>query len=282
MAWFHEVRGAENGAGGGAMSDWRLRRVEVQHRRSRAAQRAGELRWLPGERRQRVAHHLEVVRHAFGLPRVSADVTAVGIGVEHRQCQLVARHSVDRRVMRLREHRDVALLEALDDPRLPQWLPPVERPGDDLLRQRGQLVRATRRGHRDVVEMEVEVEVGVLDPERMVEAERHLDEPPPEGRSEVETRRVHVADLVEPPRDRRRGRIEDHQPGHVHVPGGSLEVEETGVEPGQSLHGDPSAAVWHSLSDRFGHVLCLVESAVAHDDHGEGAEHDRPADELAG
>ena len=34
------------------------------------------------------------------------------------------------------------------------------------------------------------------------------------------------------------GRVEDHQPGHVHVGGRRLQVQERGVETGEALHGD--------------------------------------------
>ena len=191
------------------------------------------------ERSHRVRQQLGLVRHVLGRPGVGADVAALGLDIEHGDGHLVARHAVDRRVVGLREHRDVAVLEAFDDPRLPQRLPPVERPGDDLLGQGRELAHASRLGHRDVVEMEVEVEVRVFDPDRVVHSERHFDEPPAERRREVQPRRVHVAHLVERPLHRCRRGIEDHEPRDVHVRRRCLEVEEAGVEAGQSLHDSP-------------------------------------------
>ena len=145
------------------------------------------------------AEQLGLVRHVLGRPGVGTDVAAFGLDIEHGDGHLVARHAVDRRVVGLREHRDVAVLEAFDDPRLPERLPPVERPGDDLLCQGRELAHASRLGHRDVVEVEVEVEVRVFDPHWVVHSERHFDESPSKWGREVQPRCVHVADLVERP-----------------------------------------------------------------------------------
>jgi len=67
--------------------------------------------------------------------------------------------------------------QALDDVALPERAVAVERagddPGDELL---DLLVRAGWRDRR-VPDVELEVEVGVLDPERVVEAERDVAQP---------------------------------------------------------------------------------------------------------
>jgi len=83
----------------------------------------------------------------------------------------------------------------------------------------------------------VEVEVLVLDPHRVVEAEGDLREPAVEQRRDVEPRADELLDLVEGVAAGHRGRVDDHGHGHVHVVGGGLEVEEGGVETGQAFHG---------------------------------------------
>ncbi len=57
---------------------------------------------------------------------------------------------------------------------------------DEVGGEGGQLALATGRRNRDVVEVLVEVEVGILDPQRMVDAERDLGEPAAERRRQVE------------------------------------------------------------------------------------------------
>ena len=86
--------------------------------------------------------------------------------------------------------------------------------------------------------MVVEVEVGVLDPQRVVEPEGHLDEPAPERRGEVQALAVHLLHPLEVDAALGGGGVEDHQPRHVHVGRRRLQVQERGVETGEALHGD--------------------------------------------
>ena len=51
--------------------------------------------------------------------------------------------------------------------------------------ERGELARAAGRGQRGAAHVVVEVEVGILDPQRVVQAERHRHEPAPERRQQV-------------------------------------------------------------------------------------------------
>ena len=94
--------------------------------------------------------------------------------------------AVDGGVVDLRERGDVASLEPFDDPALPQRTVAVEGHLDEIGRERGELTLAARRRDRDVVEVLVEVEVGVLDPEWMVDAERDLGEAAAERRGQVQ------------------------------------------------------------------------------------------------
>ena len=55
-----------------------------------------------------------------------------------------------------------------------------------------------RRRHRGVADVEVEVEVRVVDPERVVEVERHVAQPPAQRLEEVEP----ALDLASPRRER--------------------------------------------------------------------------------
>ena len=91
-------------------------------------------------------------------------------------------------------------------------------------------------GQMDVADVEVEVEVGVVDPVRVVESERHLDEAP--------AQRLELADQPRVPGVDRlvrvevwAGPVEDQQARHMSERRRRLHIEERGVEPGELLHG---------------------------------------------
>jgi hypothetical protein len=139
------------------------------HRLQRVAQQVGD----------RQPQQLEIARDALRFPRRALRPRR---GV---RCQVVehlhhhhARRPVDRGVVVLGEQRPRAVLEALDDVDLPQRTGAVHGPPDDAGDLVGQLIGSTRRGQAHVADVEVEVEVGVVDPVRMVEVHRHLDDAP--------------------------------------------------------------------------------------------------------
>ena len=133
---------------------------------------------------------------------------------------------------------DVAVLEPLHDVHLPERAAAIERPSHHLLGELGQLRLAARGGERGAAHVVLEVEVGVFDPERVVEREGDREQPPPERRQQVEPALDQIAHLLERVPARNRARVEDRSGGHVHVVRGSLEVEERGVHAGEPLHGD--------------------------------------------
>src|SRR5262249_45396468 len=104
---------------------------------------------------------------------------------------------VDQRVMRLLDDRDVAALEPLDEPQLPQRAGAVERLGLHAFEQREQLrarSRPWKRGEADVVR---DVEAVVVDPDRTAEVEWHPHRLLPEARDEVKARRDQVARVTD-------------------------------------------------------------------------------------
>ena len=76
----------------------------------------------------------------------------------------------------LREHRPAPVGEALDDVDLPQRPTSIHVSTDDARHLIAELVGGTGRSETDVADVVVEVEVGVVDPVRMVEPERDVDE----------------------------------------------------------------------------------------------------------
>ena len=160
----------------------------------------------------------------------------MALEVEDLGHQVDTHHAVDGGVMHLGDDADVAVLETLDDPQLPQRAAAVERAPGDLGRQLGELVEAAgsrQRGPPDVV---VEIEVGILDPHRVMQAERDLDHAPAERLEARES----VGDELPHRLDREAagnvGGVEDHRRHDVHVRRRGFEREEGGVETGQPLH----------------------------------------------
>ena len=76
------------------------------------------------------------------------------------------------------------VVETLDDVELPQRAVEVERPRVQPGRLDAQLAPVARLRQRDVPDVELEVEVGVVHPVRMVEIERHPGELLPVRRHE--------------------------------------------------------------------------------------------------
>jgi hypothetical protein len=85
-------------------------------------------------------------------------------------------------VVDLGQQRYAAVLEAVDQIHLPQWPRAVERPGEDARHLLGQF-RVGRRGRqRQLAHVVLEVEVGIVDPVRVVESQRHVPQPPAKRR----------------------------------------------------------------------------------------------------
>src|SRR5690606_12831447 len=71
-------------------------------------------------------------------------------------------------VVHLRDDGDPAVVETVDEPHLPQWPGAIQGLRGDVSAQLRELGPAARGGYADVVDVPVEVEVVVVDPDRMV------------------------------------------------------------------------------------------------------------------
>ncbi len=139
--------------------------------------------------------------------------------------------AVDQRVVALADDREAVALEALDQPQLPERLRAVELLGEDPRGEVAQLLLGARRRQGGLADVVVEVEVGVVDPDRAALAEGDEAELLAEARDEVQARLDVVAELFVG----RRRAVEDDHRGDVHVGAASLHVEECGVESGQAI-----------------------------------------------
>jgi hypothetical protein len=98
-----------------------------------------------------------------------------------------------------------------------------------------ELTFVTRRWEANVAHVKVEVEVGIFDPIRMVEAEGHFDEPATKWRQQVEALADDAFDFVERKRCSGSGRVENSEAADMSVCRGRFHVEKAGVEAGELL-----------------------------------------------
>ena len=103
--------------------------------------------------------------------------TASGSRVEQRRRDQHAADPVRQRVVQLQEHRRPVVLQALEDVQLPERLRRVERTGQHAPDRAFQLEPAARRRHGRPAQMEVEVELLVVDPQRPGQSRRQRRAP---------------------------------------------------------------------------------------------------------
>ena len=173
----------------------------------------------------------------------------VGLEVEELGQQLGPRHAVDGGVVDLRHQTHVAVLEPLDDVHLPQRLGAIELAAAHVAHVAGQLLEAARRRQRGAAQVVVEVEVLVVDPIGVAEAQRHLHQPAPEHGGQGQARPDQVAQFLEGVAAGDGGGVEHRRHRHVHVQAGRLQVQEARVQAGQPLHGASSRTRGPTLAE---------------------------------
>ena len=169
---------------------------------ARAAQRgahaADDLARAGGALAQSVAEQLEVGRLGPRRPlrRQRRRVGRLLLDVEEDGGDVDAGDAVDQRVVALADDREAVAVEALDQPQLPERLAAVELLGEDPRRQVAQLLLGARRRQRGLAHVVVEVEVGVVDPDRPALAEGDEAQLLAEAGDEVQARGDVVAELA--------------------------------------------------------------------------------------
>ena len=101
------------------------------------------------------------------------------------------------------------VVDTLDDVELPQRTPAIERTGNDTADDFGELLGGTGRWHGVMTNVKVDVELGVLNPIRQVEPERHLHEAPPKWSELIDAFENDLFGCLEPGSARCICRIED-------------------------------------------------------------------------
>ena len=214
----------------------------VARRRGQLAQgphgEADELLRAPEVLDHRSFEQLAIGRNGLGMPRNRLGVRALLVQVEEGGEHHRSRRSVDRGVVDLRERRrHPTAVDPVDDVQLPERSGAVERAGVDPADDIAELLRRAWRRYCVVTDVEVEIEVGVLDPVRQVEAERHLDEPATERHEQTEALLDEAAGADEELVGAEAGDVEEVERRHVPERAARLHVEERRVHPGELLHG---------------------------------------------
>ena len=206
---------------------WRAKRASRIGRADRGVDRAA-------------GQELELARHGLAGERVlDLGIGCAGLGreVEQHLGQAGAGHPVDERVVHLLEQGDPAVLQPLDDPRLPERLLAVELVAGQAADELAELAVVAGLGDADAADVVVDVELVVLGPARPVEAEGDVDELVAQLGHLGDAGDQQVDEAVERPAVGMGGGVDDDQPRHVHVPVGRLAVQERGVLAGHLSHG---------------------------------------------
>ena len=197
----------------------------------------------PGRLRDPLAHGVEHEPRRVGrgrrLPRWRVEHRRLGGEVEEDGRDVDTRHAVRERVVRLVDQPHVpAVVEALDEPQLPQRPVAVEELAHQALGQREEVAPAPRLRELGEVHVAGDVEAVVVDPHRVPDTERHVHDPPPEARDQVQARPDQLADVVEAEAAAvvEEGRAVEHRDrADLHRRLAPLEVQEARVEGGQAV-----------------------------------------------
>ena len=209
--------------------------VEVRQRGRHGAQRPNR---LTQHSDHTAAQHLHLGWEALSRYVGCRLQLPTGRGVVEQDAHdLGARNPVHRGVMHLRQHRHRAVLQPVDHIHLPQRARPVQVAGDQMSHLLGQLALIARRGKRDVADVVVDVDSAFVNPVRMVEAERHTSQSPPQRGQQVYPLGHQLANKRRIERPARRGdRVIHPQCAHVTLGAVVLGRQEQRVECRQLSH----------------------------------------------
>ena len=199
-------------------------RTHDPHRDPRGPNRVGCQR--------RSAARQQLHRAGLGLrtPRVwLADVAGLRRSVHQCGEQVVSRHPVDGRVVHLDVDGLPATLQTVDEIGLPQRTAAVQRPRMQPCRLHCQLAIITRRGQRQLADMELDVEIGVLDPVRLIQPKGHLHQAAAKQRDQMQPGLDELGQPLKRQRLAARGRIEDGHAAHVPVCRRRVERQKCGI-----------------------------------------------------
>ena len=182
-----------------------------------------------------VPQQREAARDRAGPPPRRGLDLVVGERAQEHGDEIHGRDAVAHAVMRLRDQREAAAVEPLDDPRLPEGPCPVELLRHDPRREALQLLVVARARKARVPDVVVEVEVIVVHPDRIV-LDRDPGEPLTVTGDLMQARRDTGPDALDVDPSvggRERARLEDRRAPEMHVGLRALEEEERAVLSGE-------------------------------------------------
>ena len=148
------------------------------------------------------------------------------------------RRPVGQHVVDLVDDRDAVVGQPLGDVHLPQRSIAIQRRAGDLTDQLVQLAASTGRGHPDLADVVVEVDVVVDHPHRVMQLQRDVDELIAKRRHRLQSRIRDLAEHIEAVSADLR-HIEDADLERVHVDFGRLGVQHQRVHAVESFHTHP-------------------------------------------
>ena len=183
-----------------------------------------------GQVSQRPTQALPCRRQRLRCPRGRNHRGIVGRVVVERAEHVQHADAVGVGMVQQRHEGDAAAFEALDDPGLPQRPVAIQRVGVDLLDERAELLHPAGRGTDDAAHVRVEIELGVLDPDRVMQAQRRRQVPQPEDGKQVDALLEHPARLRPRPAVGVRRRVEHADLERVVVGAASIEVQHQRID----------------------------------------------------
>ena len=156
---------------------------------------------------------------------------------------LCAGNPVNRSVVNLGYEREAALryafdiVQAFDNVGLPQRLVSIERARMQACRLDAQLTPVTRRRQCNMTHVELEIEIGILDPVRVIKAKRNGDDALTERARLVQPLPEKLQNFLEGDASARCGAlIVNGQAADMHRRPAGFHVQERGVEARKLLH----------------------------------------------
>ena len=145
--------------------------------------------------------------------------------------------------MRLAVESDLSVLEAFDDVHLPQRATAIEQRGVQPCDQRLKLLHSPGAAQRDAAHMVIEVDIVVLDPNRLGKFKRHLRQLAMQHRSEVQALAEHRLDILVVVALITLGKLEKHQAADMHRRFRRFEMQKRGVNAAELIHSRGSFVV---------------------------------------
>ncbi len=159
-----------------------------------------------------------------------------------RRCDTIGKH-----VVHLVDDGYPVTHQPFSDVHLPQRTIPVQRSAGDLADELVEFTTPARCGYRHLPQVVVDVECGVLDPHRVVQLERDVDQLIAQRPQRHQSRLRNTPEQLEAEPAVESGDVENSDLQRVHVNLGGLAVQQQCVDTVESPHCRPPLVAWWNL-----------------------------------